>query len=293
MTSTPSGDRSTLTDLVPAGTVLERVLRAGDKSLVIAGRHAGRPVVVKVLMTIERFWRDRFVHEIAIYRALAAAPAPLPAPGLVHTDGERVLVLDRLPGRLLHTDRHPARALAGPEVTAAIDAVRGFGAWMPPAGTPAPVFDYAERVERYRDARCFDEDSCAVLHLLIDELGAPDRLGHGDPLPANLLVDAGSGTARCALLDFEFTGVFLPGFDLAVLHTVLAATPGAQERIRAIVATERIEHAFLLNRAIVLARELRIHRELDAGPLRCDRLARIRPQLEALARELRGPAAAH
>lgn len=119
---------------------------------------------------------------------------------------------------------------------------------------------------------------------------------HGDPLPANLLltdaVDAartGAGPGqglRCALLDFEYTGLYVPGFDLAMLHTLLGATPTARARIRRVVAQAGIEEAFLVNRAVVLTRELRIHRELDHGPLRRDRLALIEPQLAELHAEL-------
>ena len=61
-------------------------------------------------------------------------------------------------------------------------------------------------------------------------------------------------------MDFEFTGRFLPGFDLAMLHTLLGASPQVRERIRGLVADAGIERPFLLNRAIVLARELRMHR---------------------------------
>jgi len=32
-----------------------------------------------------------------------------------------------------------------------------------------------------------------------------------------------------ALLDWEFTGLFLPGFDLAMLSVLLAGTPGAAD----------------------------------------------------------------
>lgn len=273
------------------GTTVERVLRVSDKSLLATGHRFGRPVVVKALTTTEALWRGTLAHEIAVYRALALAPAPVTTPGLVHTDGERLLVIDQLPGRPLDTDRYPTRALSDDEVTAAIDAVTGFAAWAPPAGTLSPVFDYPDRLRRYRGF--LDAADTAVLARLLDELGAPDAVAHGDPLPANLLLTAtedGAGAAGVAVLDFEFTGLFLPGFDLALLHTLLAATPGAQDRIRVAAAAAGIDaRALLVNRAIVLTRELRIHRELDrAGTavLRRDRLALIEPQLHALTREL-------
>lgn len=54
-------------------------------------------------------------------------------------------------------------------------------------------------------------------------------VAHGDPLPANLLL---SEHGECVLLDFEFTGLFAAGFDLAMLHTLLVGDPGAGVRVR-------------------------------------------------------------
>lgn len=311
MTSTPP-DPHTGPDPVPgagaagmagldlAGTVVERVLRDGDKSLLATGHHAGRPVVVKALVPTDGFWRDKLAHEISVYRALATVAAPVRTPGLVHTDGERLLIIDQLPGRVLDSERYPTRALTD-ELTAAITAVTGFTAWAPPAGALAPVFDCPERLHRYRGF--FDAGDAAILDRLVAELDAPTAVAHGDPLPANMLLTTadtadprgpiggrGSGDG-VALLDFEFTGLFLPGFDLAMLHTLLAVTPGAQQRIRGAAAAAGIdERALLVNRAIVLARELRIHRALDAtagsgtAVLRRDRLALLEPQRRALYR---------
>ncbi|MFC7344494.1 hypothetical protein ACFQRI_24070, partial [Saccharopolyspora griseoalba] len=95
-----------------------------------------------------------------------------------------------------------------------------------------------------------------------------------------------------ALLDFEFTGLFLPGFDLAMLHTLLAATPGAQQRIEELVTEQGIQAAFAVNQAVVLSRELRLHNELPDGELRDKRLQLLRPRariftLRACARALR------
>lgn len=46
------------------------------------------------------------------------------------------------------------------------------------------------------------------------------QANHGDPLPANLLL---TEQGRCVLLDFEFTGLFLPGFYRAAEFLLLSA----------------------------------------------------------------------
>jgi len=81
-----------------------------------------------------------------------------------------------------------------------------------------------------------------------------------------------------ALLDWEFTGLFLPGFDLAMLQILLARTPAAADHIEAIVAETGHRDAYLVNLAVVLSRELHIHQDLpEDHPLRVARL----PALEA------------
>jgi hypothetical protein len=62
-----------------------------------------------------------------------------------------------------------------------------------------------------------------------------------------------------------------------MLHTLLADTPGAQAGIEAVVSEAGIERSFLLNQALVLSRELRLHTELPDGHFRQRRLALLHP----------------
>jgi hypothetical protein len=79
-----------------------------------------------------------------------------------------------------------------------------------------------------------------------------------------------------ALLDWEFTGLFLPGFDLAMLSVLLAGTPGAAALLEDAVCRTGAEEAYLVNLAVVLSRERRIHLTLPGDhPLRLARLPAI------------------
>ncbi|ABW12917.1 aminoglycoside phosphotransferase [Parafrankia sp. EAN1pec] len=260
------------------GVVLGEVLHASDKSLLALGAWHGLPVVIKVLRTDEEFWQARFIHEIRLYQAFTENPPPVRVPNLVHTDGHSVLIIERIPGHPVDVERYPERPLSAATLDAVLDTVTAFARWTPPPGVLAPVFDYPDRVERYHHAGFFDADDRAALHALLDAAPASGQVGHGDPLPANLLLTEAGG---CVLLDFEFTGLFLPGFDLAMLHTLLADTPGAQDAVDALVGEAGIEVPFLINQAMVLSRELRLHTELDAGEFRDRRLALLRPQWDA------------
>jgi hypothetical protein len=260
------------------GAVVGEVLHASEKSLLALGHRDGLPVVIKALRTGEEFWQAKFAHEIRLYQAFTDTPPPVRIPRLVHTDGQRVLVIEHIPGHVVDVERYPDQPVPPAALDAVLGTVTAFARWSPPTGVLAPVFDYPDRVERYHRAGFFDERDRSALHTLLLDMTAPWQANHGDPLPANLLLTEQGG---CVLLDFEFTGLFLPGFDLAMLHTLLADTPGAQNTIDALVSQARIQAPFLVNQAMVLSRELRLHTELSEGEFREQRLALLHPQWDA------------
>jgi len=135
------------------------------------------------------------------------------------------------------------------------------------------VFRYRDRIARYHAIGYFTEDDRRALERLLTRCGEPWQLNHGDPLPGNM-VRLSSG--EWALLDWEFTGLFLPGFDLAMLSVLLAGTPGAAAHLEDVVRRTGSEDAYLVNLAVVLSRERRIHLTLpEDHPLRRARLPAI------------------
>ncbi|HEV2374509.1 MAG TPA: aminoglycoside phosphotransferase family protein [Streptosporangiaceae bacterium] len=248
----------------------ERAMRVGGKSVVVAGHIGDQPVVAKVLADDSPQWRAKHQHEIAVYKTFAKHHPPLRVPRLVRTDGERILVLERIPGAPLDTSRYPTRVLSGEEVRGAIALVGALAGWQPRPDGFTPALDYTARIARYHADGLFDNRDRAALERLLTRCGQPSQLCHGDPLPSNMLI---TPNGEWVLLDWEYTGLFLPGFDLAMLHTLFAATPAARDRIETIVAARREVAPFLVNLAIVLAREFRIHNALpEDDPLRRIRL---------------------
>jgi aminoglycoside phosphotransferase (APT) family kinase protein len=190
-------------------------------------------------------------------------------PRLVHTDGRRIVVMERLDGVTLGSGRYP-RTLAGQEVEAAARLVGQLHNWQPLPDGFRQVFGYRDRIVRYHATGYFTEDDRRALERLLARCGKPWQLNHGDPLPGNM-IRLPSG--EWALLDWEFTGLFLPGFDLAMLSVLLAGTPGAADFVNDVVSQTGHEDAYLVNLAIVLSRERRIHLQLPRShPLRLARL---------------------
>jgi Phosphotransferase enzyme family len=270
------------------GLRVDEMLCYDGKSLVAAGHAGDQPVVIKVLADGDPGWRHRQRHEIGVYQIFAKHPPPVRVPRLVHTDGCRIVVMERLQGATLGSGRYP-RVLTVPEVRAAIALVGQLHGWQPLPSGFRPVFAYHKRIARYQAAGYFTEDDRRALERLLARCGQSRQLNHGDPLPGNM-VRLPSG--EWALLDWEFTGLFLPGFDLAMLSVLLAGTPGAAALLEDVACRTGSEDAYLVNLAVVLSRERRIHLTLpEDHPLRLARLpvidaawARAREWLRAAAR---------
>jgi hypothetical protein len=266
-------------DLAAAGAELglriSRIVRQTDKTVladgVLAdGTLAGQRVAVKALAGSDPFWAARLRHEAGVYQAFAAAPPPVRVPELVYTDGSRLLILEWLDGRPLDDDRYPQRTLGGEEIESVLGCVLALSQWVAPPGALGAVFDYPGRFRRYHASGYLSDADLAALDRLLSRSGTPGQVSHGDPLASNILLVPGSGAA---LLDWEFAGRFLPGFDLAMLHTQLGAdTPAVKARIEETITDAGCADAFAVNLAAVVVRELRIHRELPAGRLRDARL---------------------
>jgi len=269
------------------GLRVEKMLCHDGKSLVATGHAGDQPVIIKVLADGDPGWRHRQRHEIGVYQIFAEHPPPVRVPRLVHTDGHRIVVMERLEGATLGTGRYP-RILTGSEVLAAATLVGRLHGWQPLPDGFRPVFGYHKRIARYHAAGYFTEDDRRALERLLARCGRPWQLNHGDPLPGNM-IRLPSG--EWALLDWEFTGLFLPGFDLAMLGVLLAGTPGAADFVDDVASRAGHEDGYLVNLAVVLSRERRIHLRLPGNhPLRLARLpvidaawARARERLMAAA----------
>jgi hypothetical protein len=269
------------------GLRVEEMLCHDGKSLVAAGHAGDQPVVIKVLADGDPSWRHRQRHEIGVYQIFAEHPPPVRVPRLVHTDGQGIVVIERLEGTTLGSGRYP-EVLTGQEVEAAAGLVGQLHDWHPLPDGFGPVFGYHERIVRYHAAGYFTEDDRRALERLLARCGPPWQLNHGDPLPGNMLR---LPSGEWALLDWEFTGLFLPGFDLAMLSVLLAGTAGADAFLEDVACRTGYEDAYLVNLAVVLSRERRIHLTLPADhPLRVARLpliddarARARERFRAVA----------
>lgn len=233
-----------------------RVLRDSGKTVTAAGTLAGRPVVVKTLTSDDPFWQAKLRHEIGVYRQFAMHPPPVRVPALAGTDGSSWLAVELLAGEPLSAGRYLAGATAAGKLPQVLATVGQLNAWRPPAASFGGLADYHDRIGRYHALGYLTEADHAALTWLLGRCGPAREFCHGDLVPGNIWFTA---TGECALLDWEFAGWYLPGYDLALLY-VLAG--GAVPGLRATIAdqvTAAGRQALAVNLACVATRELRMH----------------------------------
>lgn len=259
-----------VTRICPAFSA-RQVLREDGRHILITGLIGRTAVVAKCLspqgaqserraLLVEQFHR-----EVSVYRAFVRHRPPVRMPRLVAADHDRcVLVMERIPGRPAAVERHPANAPTPGEVRAMLGAVRALNLWRPPADVFHQPLDYHWETARYHSVgQLTDRDAGDLRQLLHGLSHTPRQLCHGDPLLSNILL-APSGPV---LVDWEQTGWYLPGYDLAVLWSVLSGDTAARRQISQLAQAggTLARDAFLVNLVLVLMRELRLYDVPGAG----------------------------
>ncbi|MER7847931.1 phosphotransferase [Kitasatospora sp. NPDC096077] len=248
-----------------------QVLREGSRHILVAGTIGRAPVVAKCLAPqavrseyFEQLVAD-FHHEVAVYRAFVRHRPPVRLPRLVAADHDRcVLVMERIPGRPAARERHPVNAPTPGEVRALLGAVRTLNLWRPPSDVFQPRLDYQMEIARYHSVGQLTDRDAGDLRGLLHGLGnTPLQLCHGDALLSNMLL-APSGPV---LVDWEQAGWYLPGYDLAVLWSVLSGDTAARRQISQLAQSggTMARDAFLVNLVLVLMREIRLYDVPGAG----------------------------
>ncbi|WP_051451951.1 aminoglycoside phosphotransferase family protein [Actinospica robiniae] len=263
------------------------VLRSTDKTVIIAGEYNGTPAVAKVLTSTEPFWAEKFAREISAYTVFARGAPPVRVPRLLAADAdEGVLLIEHMAGHPLSEERYPS-ALPIENVAIALNTLKALAHWEPAPDSFTRAWNYTDRLERYRGFGLFRPEEHRALTELLGHAGPHWHFAHGDALPVNIILSHG----RAALLDWEYADYYLPALDFALLWIVLRETPGARDLIAAHIDEDGMARraAFTVNRAMLLARELRTHRELPEAPWQKDRLRALAEDWDLLRADLNEP----
>src|SRR5689334_13332984 len=241
-----------------------QVLRRSGRSVLLVGTTGRSTAVAKCLLDHSPVWAERSKHEIAAYRSFVRHRPPVRVPRLIAADPDNcTLVIERMPGRVAALQRHPVEAPPRADIRAAVGAICRLNTWRPPAGTFDAPLDYAERISRFHELGLLTDrdmgDLQKLLHGIAQTAGRQGmgQFCHGDALLSNILLSP----AGPVLLDWEHAGWYLPGYDLAVLWSVLGDAPVARRQISQLAqsAGPASRDAFLVNLMLVLTREIRTY----------------------------------
>lgn len=236
-----------------------QLLRRGGRTALLIGTSGRAPAVAKCLLDQSPAWAERFRHEIAAYRTFVRHRPPVRVPRLIAADPDScVLVMERMPGRVVSPQRHPSQAPTRGDVRAALQAYGRIAMWRPPAGAFDAPIDYPSRINRYHELGLLTDRDMGDLQKLLHGLAhVQGQFCHGDAMLSNVLLSP----AGASLVDWEHAGWYLPGYDLAVLWSVLGDDPAARRQIsqQAQAAGPAARDAFLVNLMLVLTREIRTY----------------------------------
>jgi len=234
-----------------------QLLRRGGRTALLIGTSGRAPAVAKCLLDQSPAWAERFRHEIAAYRTFVRHRPPVRVPRLIAADPDScVLVIERMPGRVVAPQRHPAQTPTRGDIRAALSSYSRINAWRPPVGAFDAPIDYPARISRYHELGLLtDRDLGDLQKLLRGLVHAQGQFCHGDALLSNVLLSP----AGPSLVDWEHAGWYLPGYDLAVLWSVLGDDPAARRQIsqQAQAGGPDAQDSFLVNLMLVLTREIR------------------------------------
>ncbi|WP_055413848.1 aminoglycoside phosphotransferase family protein [Streptomyces bingchenggensis] len=237
-----------------------QVLRRSGRSVLLVGTTGRSTAVAKCLLDHSPAWAERFRREIAMYRAFVRHRPPVRVPRLIAADPDNcTLVIERMPGRVAASQRHPCEPPPRADVRAALGAICRINLWRPPTNLFDAPIDYAARLARYHELGLLTDRDMGDLRKLLRGLAhtaaRQSQFCHGDALLNNILLSP----AGAALIDWDHAGWYLPGYDLATLWTALGDAPGPRRQISQLAqaAGPDARDAFLVNLMLVLTREIR------------------------------------
>lgn len=258
-------------------------------------------VFAKRLIETGTLWRRLFAREIENYKLFQLTPPPVRVPRLVAADArQNLLIIEAVDGLSLATDRYPASEPDRNQLLSVIATADVLGRWRKPPGSareqergdvtlpgePNVTEWYAGRIRRAAGESDFlpprDADALLALARLGGEIA---EFAHGDLLLTNVLA-----CPEIVLIDWEFGGEYIAGWDLAVLWTICQAHSSARSLIEEHVAAWPVERrqCFLLNQVVVVEREIRIHRQAEHdAPTFGERLTRLHLDWDALRSAIR------
>ncbi len=210
-------------------------------------------------------------------------------PRLLFADADRLLLgLDFIDGQPLQRARYAQAALAPAQRDHLLAELAQLHRWRPDpqlrSSSAVLVATYQARMTNYAQGGFLSGSDREALTALLNRGQWRPQFNHGDLLLSNCLATAHG----LAFIDWEYAGDYLPSYDLALLWILLAADVPTRAAIVAMVQRDEptAEYAFLINQALLLAREQKIHQQLPSTPECRARLAQLDTDMQHIRQRL-------
>jgi hypothetical protein len=182
--------------------------------------------------------RPRFVNELRVNRLLTSAKPPVPTPALLAYDvHEQALTFGAFPGSPLGP-KYP-QDLAITEIDAILALARDLEPYNPRRRW-LRRFNAQRRLAMAHAAGLLDDNGASALIDLARERCRKLRFAHGDVTARNVLAHGNEP----ALIDWEWAGLYPPGYDAAFLWFSLGEVQGGRAHIER--SSKVDEQSFLL-----------------------------------------------
>lgn len=264
-------------NLVPEADLAETLI-ASSKSLTLPCYKNNESLIIKILLSKDGSWRQRFLNELKFYKAYQKDIGNL-TPKVFKVSSEEpfpFIIIERMAGKALATSRVPERAESdwAPRLAQTIGQVQKLP--LPPdGGSNLPHYDGEFTIKKVLSHQklglvpqlLFDE----ILATLEDSKGVLSNacrdLVHGDFLFQNV-IETGD---NFRLIDWEFVGMGNEAYDAATLWVSTFRIPGWRkvfiEKCLEMTADPKLfEELFTLNLLRLHLREVKMWREVTGEP---------------------------
>jgi Ser/Thr protein kinase RdoA (MazF antagonist) len=169
--------------------------------------------------------RRRFTNELRVNRLLRTQQPPVPTPALLAFDTpSRSLTFEAVPGNPLGP-KYP-QDLSPAEIDAILALAHDLEQYNPRRRW-LRRFNSARRIEMARNAALIPDRDAAVLTQLARHRCRRLRFAHGDVTARNVLSNGDDVT----LIDWEWAGLYPPGYDAAFLWFSLGEAHGGRAQV--------------------------------------------------------------
>lgn len=247
-----------------SGTIMET-----GKSKILSGRIRNKPVIVKMLTLDDPYWKNKFANEIKIYRAFNKHSAPVKTVKAIYSNIPKgILVYEQIMAQPLSRSRYPsdsAQFKYCPQIVSDIEKISSYNHLARQPGTDENNF-WIRKASNYTKSGLLSAGDLEKINHLMSISSRDVKFAHGDLLLTNCLVVDHDATV--AYLDWEFAGYYPKGYDLAQLWIIMMKSPDSRRHILDHVFTNQKSFPceFFINLFLLIAREIKIHREAGDIP---------------------------